>query len=137
MRADIRAAATSMLAIALPFFGSEAQTHFPELRHIRWPLLDIVVVPDSAGLWFIAGPNPWTTQWESGSHLVDFSIDPVAALQWAHLARTLAAATGAHPKNHPGALTPPLRARRGPELVMLGTNPKSRSEETRFVLVVS
>ena len=128
-----------VLLIALLSFGhAEAQTAFPELRHVRWPLLDIVVVPDSAGIWFMAAPNPWTTQWETGSHLVRLSLDPVVALQWVTVARRLAAANGPRPKrNEPPSFTPPLPGKRGPAIVVLGTNPKSRSADDRFVLFVS
>ena len=128
-----------VLLIALLSLGrAEAQTAFPEYRHVRWPLLDIVVVPDSAGLWFMAAPNPWTTQWETGSHLVQLSLDPVVALQWATVARRLAAADGPRPKRHqPASFTPPLPDKRGPAIVVLGTNPKSRSADDGFVLFVS
>jgi hypothetical protein len=127
------------LLLALLLSGSvQAQTAFPDLRHVRWPLLDIVVVPDSGGLWFMAAPNPWTTQWESGSHLVSLCIDPLIALQWTSVARNLVTAGGQSATGkQPASWTPPLPDRSGPEIVVLGTNPQSRSDQDRFVLFVS
>jgi TonB family protein len=105
---------------------------------VRWPLLDIVVVPDSGGLWMMAGPNPWTTQWESGSQLVQLRIDPLVALQWTSVAeKFLAANVQRATGKQPASWTPALPDRSGPEIAVLGTNPKSRSAEDRFVLFVS
>jgi TonB family protein len=116
----------------------EAQTAAPDFRHVRWPLMDIVVVPDSGGLWFLAAPNPWTTQWESGSHLVQLCIDPLTALQWTSVAANLVAAGSERPKGKQlASFTPPLPDKVGPEIVVLGTNPKSRSADDKFVLLVS
>lgn len=116
---------------------AEAQTTSPELQHVRWPLLDIVMVPDSAGLWLVVGPNPATQQWESGSHLVSLGIDPVVALQWVTLARGLPTRKGDSRSRMPARVTPPLPAKRGPEFIVLATNPKKPSAETRFTFVVS
>jgi Gram-negative bacterial TonB protein C-terminal len=139
MWADRLRGCFGLLLIAHVLLGrAEAQSASPDLRHVRWPLLDIVMVPDSGGLWFVAGPNPWTTQWSSGSHLIDLCIDPIVALQWASIARRLAAANAERPERDQSAtFTPPLSAERGSEIVVLGTNPDSRSDDTRFVLFVS
>ena len=114
----------------------EAQAS-PELRHLRWPLLDVVMVPDSASLWFMAAPNPSTTQWETGSNLVHLGIDPVVALQWVTVARKLVAAAGNRSHREPARFTPPLPDHDGPAIVVLGTNSKKPSAKTRFVLLVS
>jgi hypothetical protein len=126
-----------LLAALLTFERAEAQGQAFEFRQVRWPLLDIVMVPDSAGLWFMAAPNPSTTQWESGSHLVRLEIDPVLALQWATVARKLVSLERRLAPGQPAHFTPPLRARRGSTFVVLATNPKKPSARTRFVLLVS
>jgi TonB family protein len=132
-----RCAVVSLIAALLSFARAEAQTVPPELRQVRWPLLDMVMVPDSAGLWFMVAPNPATRQWESGSHLVKFGIDPVVALQWVTLARGLTSDESHPPAREPAHLTPPLQAKRGPAFVLLANNPKKPSSETKFVFVVS
>ncbi len=125
------------LLAALLFAGQvEAQAGSPDLRHVRWPLLDVVMVPDSASLWFLAAPNPSTTQWETGSHLVRLGIDPVVALQWVTVARKLVSA-GHASRNQPAHFTPPLPEHDGPAIVVLGTNTRKPSAETRFILLVS
>lgn len=127
----IRVGVWSLVGL-LSFGRAEAQVGSP-VRQVRWPLLDIVMVPDSAGLWFMAAPTPSATLWESGSHLVKFKVDPVLALQWVTVARKLALVSPAEPAQ----FTPPLTAKRGPALALLGTNPKKPSAKTKFVLLVS
>jgi hypothetical protein len=117
----------------------EAQTASPELRHVRWPLLDIVILPDSsAGVWLMVAPSPATKEWEGGAPVVSMAIDPVVALQWATLARGL---TGANSSdlmpNAVDRLTPPLRDRRGPEFLVLANNRRKTTPEEALVLVVS
>lgn len=124
--------AKCFLAVLMASGPAEAQVGSP-VRQVRWPLLDIVMVPDSTGLWFMAAPTPSTTLWESGSNLVRFDIDPVRALQWVTVARALALVSP--PK--PGHFTPPLPAKEGPALAVLGTNPKKPSKENQFVFMVS
>jgi hypothetical protein len=115
---------------------AQAQTASPEIRHVKWPLLDIVMVPDSVSTWLIVGPNSGTTQWQSRSHLVDFALDPVTALQWVTIARKLMSLE-AQLAGQPAHFTPPLRAKRGPALMVLATNPKKPSAKSRFALLVS
>jgi hypothetical protein len=126
-----------LLAALLSDGRAEAQTAPPELRHVQWPLLDIVMVPDSAALWIMAGPNPSTTQWQSSSYLVSLCIDPVAALEWVTIARKLVSLQAHLTKGDPAHFTPPLRAKSGPALAALATNPKKPSSRTKFVLLVS
>ena len=119
--------------IALMCAGhAEAQVDSP-IRQVRWPLLDIVLVPDSTGLWFMAAPTPSTTLWETGSHLARFDIDPVLALQWVTVARALVLA----PPANSARFTPPLPANEGPAMAVLGSNPGQQSKERQFVFVVS
>jgi hypothetical protein len=126
-----------LLATLLWSSAVEAQTAWPGLQHVRWPLLDLVMVPDSTSMSFVVGPNPATRQWESGSNLVDLDLDPVVALQWVTLARALAEAEGQWSRNESTSLTPPLRGRRGPEFVVLARNLKKASKDELFVFVVS
>jgi hypothetical protein len=126
-----------LLAALLPSANAEAQSRGPELQQVRWPLLDVVMVPDTAGLWFMAAPNPATRQWESESHLIRFGIDPVLALQWVTVARSLTSPERASPSREPPRVTPPLRAKRGPAFVLLATNSKKASAKDRFVFLVS
>src|SRR5689334_3581701 len=43
--------------------GLEAQTDVPGLHHLRWQLLDIVILPDSSfGVWLLVAPNPRAVQ---------------------------------------------------------------------------
>jgi hypothetical protein len=121
-----------LLATLISCGRAEAQVGSP-VRQVRWPLLDIVMVPDSTGLWFMAAPTPSTTLWESGSHLVRFDIDPVLALQWVTVARRLV--LDSPPKS--AHFTPPLPAKDGPAMAVLGTNPEKPSKQTQFVFIVS
>jgi hypothetical protein len=115
-----------------------AQTTVPGLRHIRWPLLDIVILPDSSsGLWFLVAPNPRAVQWtDHGSSLVDLGLDPIVALQWATLARTL---TGDGTNGAPGARTalPALQDVRSPEFVLLAKNPNPAAANEALIFLVS
>ena len=116
---------------------AEAQVPRPEVHHVRWPLLDIIMLPDSASLWILAGPNPGTRQWESKSHLVDFSVDPVLAFQWVTVARRLVPPPpGRSLPDTAARVTPPLRARKGPGFLLLGTNTKPSADRS-FILLVS
>jgi hypothetical protein len=122
-------ARSCLAAVLLASVGAEAQTISPQLEHVRWPLLDMVMVPDSSGVWFLVAPTPATRQWESGSHLVDLRIEPVLVLQWVTLARRLTPA-GIR-------LTPKLRGTRGPQFLLLGRNRAKASPEKTFYLVAS
>jgi outer membrane biosynthesis protein TonB len=127
-----------LLGAFLSFSQAEAQATRPEVHHVRWPLLDMVLVPDSAGLWFMVAPNPKTTQWQARTPLVSLSIDPVLALQWVTTARRLTPAEGSRSIPDAAArLTPPLRDKRGPEFAVLGTNTRKPSPDKKFVFLVS
>ena len=116
---------------------AEAQMPQPEVHRVRWPLLDVVMVPDSSGVWFVAGPNAGTINWESGSNLVSMGIDPILALQWVTTARRLAPLRGRSIPDSAARVTPPLRARKGPGFVLLGTNTRKPSADRSFILLVS
>jgi len=129
-----------LLAALLPLAGAEAQVRslWPEVHRVRWPLLDIVLVPDSSSVWFLAGPNAGTTQWGRGTNLADFGIDPVLALQWVTVARRLKPPLpGRSLPDSAARVTPPLRARNGPGFVLLGTNTEKPSADRSFILLVS
>jgi hypothetical protein len=60
-------------------------------EHVHWPLIEIVLVPDSCdGVWVLAAPNLATRDWDRRNGLIRISTDPVLLLQWAETARTLA-----------------------------------------------
>jgi TonB-like protein len=116
----------------------KAQTGIPGLRQIRWPLLDIVILPDSSsGLLFLVAPNPRAVQWtKPGTSVVSMGIDPITALQWATVAHTLLADPSS---GGAGAwsVAPPLRGSRGPEFVLLAKNPKRSAPSEALIFLVS
>jgi hypothetical protein len=117
----------------------EAQTALPDLQHVRWPLLDMVIFPDSsAGVLLLVAPNPATREWEAGIPVVSLGLDPVVALQWATLARGLTGPDSSRPM--PNAVdrpTPPLKSNHGPQFVVLAKNRRKTTPQQAFVLVVS
>jgi TonB family protein len=126
-----------MIAVLFLATPAAAQSTSSNLQHVRWPLLDMVMVPDSAGLWFLVAPNPATMQWESGSHLADLRIDPIISLQWVTIARKLVTST--HQANSEPArqVTPPLQAKQGPDYILLARNPEKAAAERVFIFAVS
>jgi hypothetical protein len=116
-----------------------AQSGIPGLHRIRWLLLDIVILPDSSsGLLFLVAPNPRAVQWSklAATPVVSMGIDPITALQWATVARTLLA----DPSNGAaGARTvaPPLRTPHGPAFVLLAKNPKKSPPGEALIFLVS
>src|SRR5687768_642457 len=89
--------------------GGEAQSISGELRHVRWPLLDMVMLPDSSsGVLLMVAPNPATVQWEQNTPLVQLGIDPVIALQWVTLARALTQADSSRQTTGAARVTPAL-----------------------------
>ena len=115
-----------------------AQSGIPGLHRIRWLLLDIVLLPDSSsGLLFLVAPNPRAVQWNKPvTPVVSLGIDPITALQWATVARTLLA----DPSNGAaGARTvaPPLRNSHDPAFVLLARNPKKSPPGEALIFLVS
>jgi hypothetical protein len=107
-----------------------AQSSPPGTRHVQWPLLDLVMIPESTGVWLLVGPTPATEQWKSGSDLVHLAADPVLTLQWVTVARRLA----------PGSMrvTPKLQCYfHSSEFVVLGRNEKDEFGKRAFVLVAA
>jgi hypothetical protein len=138
-RRTIRCAQICFVAMLLLPAPGEAQTALPELRHVRWPLLDIVIFPDSsAGVWLLVAPNPATKEWEADVPVVSLALDPVVALQWATLARGLTGADSSRlMPNAVDRLTPRLRGKRSPQFVVLAENRRKTTPEEALVLVVS
>ena len=126
-----------LLPVILFALPAEAQVSRPEVHRVRWPLLDVVTVPDSSGVWFMAGPNAGTVNWESGSNLVSLGLDPILTLQWVTTARRLTPFRGRSLPDSAARVTPPLRARKGPGFVLLGTNTRKPSADRSFILLVS
>ncbi len=132
----LRACAVAVL------FGSaagEAQVARTEVRHVRWPLLDMVLLSDSsAGIWLMVAPNPATTAWDAGTPLVSLGIDPVLALQWVTVARALRQTdTLRRPSSAAMRLTPPLSAKRGQQFLVLAKSARQAGADEPFILVVS
>jgi hypothetical protein len=115
-----------------------AQTTIAGLRHIRWPLLDIVILPDSApGLWLLVAPNPRAVQWANQStSLVCLGLDPIIALQWATLGRTLTS-SGSNAAPGPRSAIPALRDSRSAQFVLLAKNPDHAAANEALVFLVS
>jgi hypothetical protein len=124
--------------LVLPGPG-EAQTAPPGLQHVRWPLLDIVIFPDSsAGVLLLVAPNPATKEWEATIPVVSLGLDPVVALQWATLARGFTEADSSHPmQNTVDHITPPLRSKHGPEFLVLANTRRKPTPQNALVFVVS
>jgi TonB family protein len=60
------------------------------IARVRWPFMDILMVPDTCyGLLILAGPNTHTDNWRQGSQIVSFSVDPLLVLQWGSTAQAL------------------------------------------------
>jgi Gram-negative bacterial TonB protein C-terminal len=98
-----------------------------DLEHVKWPLLDLVIIPESSGVWLVTAPTPGTTKWGSGSNLISLGVDPVVLLQWATVARKLTAGEV--------AVTPKLQD--GDEFIVLGKNPRGSRADEKFVLVAT
>jgi hypothetical protein len=116
--------------------GLEAQTAVPGLRHLGWQLLDIVILPDwSFGVWLLVAPNPRAVQWmQPGNSVISMNLDPIVALQWATVARSLKS-PGASPSSR--NVIPALRDRKGPQFLLLAKNPKKAAENEAVIFLVS
>jgi hypothetical protein len=126
------------LAGLLRSVPSQAQSGAPGVRHVRWPLLDVVMLPDSsAGLWLLVAPNLTTVQWDAGTPLVSLGVDPILALQWATAARRIIATPADNESQTTLRLTPPLKDTRGPEYLLLARNPRKSAPKDAFVFLVS
>jgi hypothetical protein len=131
------AAFVPMLFMSVPGMAQSADPD--ELRHVRWPLLDMVIVSDSSAcVWLMVAPNPATKEWEAGTPLISLTLDPVQALQWATFARGLMGNEDSH--GMPNAVdrrTPFLRTKHGPAFLVLVRNRRNRRLEETFLLAVS
>jgi Gram-negative bacterial TonB protein C-terminal len=124
-------------AVCLPT-RSPAQTTVAGLRQVRWPLLDLVVLPDSsAGLWLLVSPNKGTVQWHAGASVVSLAIDPVTTFQWVMVGRKLVSESAADGKPETIHLTPPLRGRCGRAFVLLARNSDKAGSPEAFTFLVS
>jgi hypothetical protein len=124
-------------AVCLPT-RSLAQTAVAGLRQVRWPLLDLVVLPDSSsGLWLLVSPNKGTVQWHAGASVVSLAIDPVTTFQWVMVARKLVSESAGGGEPETIHLTPPLRGRCGPAFVLLARNPDKAGSAEAFIFLVS
>ena len=135
-RVVIGLAITACLLGTVRGAAQEAQSY----RHVSWPLLDIVTLPDPcAGFRLIVAPSPRTTAWKKGTQVVQFGLDPVEALQWASLAHAFARSEAvAEPKSRaPARYLPALRPARGRRLLLLADYGTRARPDQRYALVVS
>ena len=137
---SLRNSSVSLCLIAAVFSANvlTAQTRIPGLRQIRWSLLDIVILPDSAsGLLFLVAPNPRAVQWtKPETRVVSIGIDPITALQWATVARTLLADPSNGAAGAP-TIAPPLQDSHRPAFVLLAKNPKKSPPDEAIIFLVS
>jgi hypothetical protein len=112
----------------------DAQVAHPAVSRVVWPLVDVVLVPDTCyGIWLLAAPNTGTTEWTKGVQVVSFSVDPVTLLQWAGAVQRLVQT----PEGVPAA-TPRLQNRRGDRFMLVANSmaAKVRANERHQLLVV-
>ena len=134
---------TSALALILATSPAVvAQGTIPGTAHIHWPLIDIVLVPDTCdGVWMLAAPNTATDDWSRGTGLTRITIDPVLLLQWAATARLLARAPASPTDTAgPGIRTTPRlesRARGAYVLLARSTRLTPAAQRLQFLVVDS
>ena len=125
-------------AALLSLAGSlESQTSVRDVHHVRWPLIDLVMAPDSAwGVLLLAAPNTGAVNWEKSSLMIQLRLEPVYALQWAMRARELLRDDSAAARSKATRVAPALKSRDGGKFLLLGRREKGPAKE-RFVMVVS
>src|SRR4051812_24495411 len=108
--------------------------------HVPWSLMDLVLVPDSCGIWFLAAPNVRTSLWETaGSQIVQMVVDPVTLLQWAGSAQAVAREPepGTIPDSVLFRATPRLQGRTPGRFVALVRTLSGVPHERRLQLIVA
>jgi TonB family protein len=139
MRPSIRlirsSAVFGFFAMAWLSVPSQAQMAVSGLQHVRWPLLDMVMFPDSsAGVWLLVAPNPATKQWEHETPVVSLAVE---VIQWVTIARGLMRPDQSLMPNAMDRLTPRLRGSGGPAFTLLAENRAKAGTDQAYVLVVS
>jgi Gram-negative bacterial TonB protein C-terminal len=117
----------------------QAQSGPSAVARVRWPLADIVLVPDSCyGVWLLVAPNMSTRQWDQGSQIVGLTVDPLILFQWANTARALVHTPelGVDPARVPFKMTPRLENRHGGPFFLLAraTGPTPADRRLQFVV---
>jgi Gram-negative bacterial TonB protein C-terminal len=124
-----------LLASLLMPTRAAAQSEVPGIRHVHWPLIDLVTLPDSTiGIWLLVAPSKGTVQWHGGASVVSLAVEPVLTLQWVMVGRKLLQDTGQAGRI---SMTPPLRSSCGPGFLLLARNPDKAPPEQAFILLVS
>ena len=128
---------SSLLASVFCALAAEAQVSAPEVHHVRWPLLDIVMVPDSAELWFVAGA-------ESRNHELGVRQQPGepghrsdSRAPMGHHRPPAHAADGRSLPDSVDVHTAAAGSGMGPGFILLGTNTKKASADRAFIFLVS
>jgi hypothetical protein len=107
---------------------------------VRWSLMDLVLIPDSCGIWFLAAPNARTSLWETaGSQIVQMMVDPVTLLQWAGTAQAVAREPepGTIPDSVLFRATPRLPGRTSGRFVALVRTLSKAPHKRRLQLIVA
>jgi TonB family protein len=102
------------------------------IARVGWPLMDLLLLPDTCyGILILAGPNVRAENWEHGSQIVSFSVDPVAVLQWGTAAEALLREPATNEKSDTlrYKATPKLQGHSGGFVILVKT--LSRAPEDR------
>jgi TonB family protein len=135
-----------VLGLLLSTFAPvQAQSGPSAVARVRWPLADVVLVPDTCyGVWVLVAPNTSTEQWDKGSRdkgsqIVGLTVDPLILFQWANTARALVHAPdlGVDPAKVPFKTTPRLENRHGGPFFLLARATGATRDDRRFQFVVS
>jgi hypothetical protein len=115
----------------------QAQSGTAAVARVRWPLADVVLVPDTCyGVWLLVSPNMAAQQWDKGSQIVGLTVDPLILFQWANTARALAHAPelGVDPAKVSFKTTPRLESRHGGPFLLLARSTEPADRRLQFVV---
>lgn len=124
-----------LLSVGAPL---ESQAPATVVR-VQWPLIDVVMVTDSCyGVWLLAAPNVRTSNWERGSQIIGFAVDPLILLQWGTTAQALTrdSVPAAFPDSVRFRATPRLQSRSGGRFMTLVRDLKRGPADRRLQLVL-
>lgn len=130
---------TSVLALLLLVVAPLEGQALATVVRVPWSLIDLVMVTDSCyGVWLLAAPNVRTSNWDKGSQIVGFTVDPLTLLQWGTAAQALTndAVLAAVPDSVRFKATPRLQSRRGGRFMTLVWDLKGAPADRQLQLVV-
>ncbi len=133
----LRELSTTILLLLALCGVARAQADTLTPVRLAWPLLDLLLLPDtSAGLRVLASPTPASTAGSGSTIVVEIDVDPIEALQWASLlagiAREAAPASASAPR-----ATPALADVRGAKYLRLVHDAPPASPARRLYLIIS